>query len=102
MRERGHLFIPIFIVLAALWFIKRDLWPWYTKRMAEKDIEENRRHDQFLQTPRDTNRLTEQFTTAINAINSTINGLGQIISNQTDKMDDYHREVMDELRRNNK
>ncbi len=89
---------PGLIIFGALFFYFKG-WPWYTHRQAAKDSEENRRHDQYIATQNRTNELIEQFTTAINGINITINGIGQVISEQTNRMDDYHEQVMEKLKK---
>lgn len=89
---------PGLIIFGVMFFYFKG-WPWYTGRQAAKDAEENRRHDQYISTQRETNKLIEQFTVAINGINAAINGLGQLVSEQTNKMDDYHDQVMSEFRK---
>lgn len=105
----GSLGFPIFLVLGALWFVKRDVWPWWTARQAAidqanaerqdaHDEEENSRHDRYMAAQEEHNDLIREFTTAINGINATMNGVGQLVSAQTNKIDDYHNEIMRELR----
>ncbi len=96
---------PGLIIFGVLFFYFK-FWPWYTARMAAKDAEENRRHNQFIATQveanriqAETNHLIERFTVAVNGMIAATHGIGQLVSTQTDKMDDYHDQVMSELRK---
>ncbi len=91
--------LAVFLVIIVAWFAIFKYWPWYTTRLANRDAEEQRRHDQYLATQDRANDLVEKFTVAIQAVNTTMNSVAQLISTQTDRMDDYHREVMAEIRR---
>lgn len=68
------------------------VWPWYKERQKEQDSTEKERHSQYMGT-------IDRFTTALNAVNVTMSSTAQLIGSMVDKMDDNHREVMNELRR---
>ncbi len=85
------------VVLGAL-FAYFKFWPWWVKRMESKDAEEVRRHNQYLVSIERSNQLVEKFTNAILAVNMTMQATAQLISDQTNKMDEHHEEVMRELR----
>jgi len=102
--------LAVALIIIGVLFGIFKVWPWWTKRVEAADAEEQRRyeekqreeikrHDQYLASQNRSNDLVEKFTIAIQAVNSTMNSVAQLISTQTDRMDDYHKQVMDEIRR---
>lgn len=101
MQELAGVFdngLAIGLIVAGAMFLYFKFWPWYVKRQETRDAEENRRHREYLDSFERNNRITENFTDAVKAVNMTMQSTAQLISAQTDRMDDYHEEIMRELR----
>lgn len=99
--DRGG--VALVLVGFGMVFFTVKVWPWWTRRQdrldaedrvrkAAHDAEEKVRHTEYM-------KVIGNFAAALNAVNTTTNALGQLISNMTNKMDDNHAQVMAELRR---
>ena len=89
--------LAIVLVVFGISFFSAKIWPWYVKRWERLDKEQTKRHDQYLASIERSNDLVDKFTDAIQAVNMTMHATGQLIADQTNKIDEHHAEVMRKL-----
>jgi len=75
----GALGFPIVLVLGLLWFVKRDVWPWYVRYMAERAVAQDERHKEYVQT---INRSNE----AIDALVGLITRIDERLGDHTNRL----------------
>jgi len=94
--------LAIVLVILGAWFAVSKVWPYVTKRQDRLDEEEKQRLDaDTLESKRRHSEymtVIADFSTAMLAVNVTMSSLAQLVSGMTDRIDDHHAEVMQELR----
>ena len=94
--------LAIVLVILGAWFGIAKVWPYVTRRQDRLDAEKKkradddnteakRRHDEYM-------KVIADFSTAMQAVNVTMSSLAQLVSGMTDRIDDHHAAVMQELR----
>lgn len=68
----GALGFPIVLVLALMWFVKRDVWPWYMKYMAERAAAQDARHAEYIGSMTRGNEAMEALIGLITKIDSRL------------------------------
>lgn len=79
----GALGFPIVLLLGLLWFIKRDVWPWWTKRLEALDKQQANRHADFIN--------------AINRNGIANETMGKMLVVIDEKLDDHHDQTIRKL-----
>lgn len=46
----GALGFPIVLVIFGMWFLKKDVWPWWVKYMGERAVAQDLRHTNYMAT----------------------------------------------------
>ena len=68
----GSLGFPIVLVLGLLWFVKRDLWPWYMQYMQERAVAQDERHKEYQAAVMRSNAAVEALVTLITKIDQRL------------------------------
>lgn len=71
----GALGFPVVLVLGTLWFVKRDVWPWFMKYTAERTAAQDVRHKEYI--------------ASIDRSNEAVSALVELITRIDQRLDDH-------------
>jgi hypothetical protein len=75
----GALGFPIALVFGALYFVRRDVWPWWVDWSAQRAVVQDERHREYIAA---TNRNTEAMLT-----------LTALLSRMDERLEDHTRRL---------
>lgn len=91
----GALGFPIVLVLGSLWFVKRDLWPWFVADQKQRREVESNRHADYIKTYERSATSQEAFSKAFIEFSTIVKGQHDA---QSDQASGNHNEVVGILR----
>lgn len=91
----GALGFPIVLVLGLLWFVKRDVWPWFVADQKQRREVESLRHADYIKTYERSAISQEAFSKAFMEFSTTVKGQHDA---QSDQASGNHSEVVGILR----
>ncbi len=75
----GALGFPIVLVLGALWFIRRDVWPWFVAYVAARASAQDKRHDTYIES-------IDRSTIAIETLVTLLTRIDQRLEDHTKRL----------------